>query len=782
LFQVTAYLGSYNEYQTEAVTKTRGKSKTIFRLPVFQKRVVIFLFFFVFRYIIKTMRVLIPRFFSLILSFFVIQLVAHGVSAQVFIPFAFWKAKSNLGALVISDATTYNYGTIATSTDVDHIFTLTNNSYLPVTNIAGDTFTGHTDSFSFKGGTFPGTGGNCTAGLAASSSCIFVVTANRASAGTRNATIRINYDAINDNQTTTAQTATRPVTATFSGTPTRLVWVNPPNFIKVNACVQLTVQTQDNMGNPINDTARTVALAINYNTSNPKYYASLSDCNANTPTITSVSVAATAPYSTDVWVKITTISDPNGILVASNAGLEGASQNVYFTGNPNLLVMYAPPEAKGGFCYPIQIFTADANGIPSATGSDLTVNLAKTGAAVYYSDATCLSSITSTIITTGTYTNTVYILDLSAETVTATASAVAYDPSVENIIFSASISWWNISWQKRIRIDINNLDQTAAHTDQPVLVTINSSVIDYSNTKTNGADIRFVASDNSTALDYEIEKWDATGTSQIWVRIPSIAASSEKGYFYMYYDNAAALDAQNKTGVWTSYWMVWHLNDNPTGVAPQYKDSTANARDGTVSPTAPTSIVGVIGDSANLSNGSDYITVNTNLQPVIGNNSTFSCWMRTSQTGTGSTWTAPGLTGIEVNGSVDDIFFGVIPNGVGGVTNGSLAIGVGNTFVAHSNYAINNNAWRHVTITRSTTGATAFYVNGVLTNSGTGTSGEIAAGRTFDRIGMPVAGGNFNGQLDEVRLFNSVQNADKVKADFKYMMNTHLNYAPPVTP
>ncbi|MBY0451423.1 MAG: hypothetical protein K2P92_00220, partial [Bdellovibrionaceae bacterium] len=56
-------------------------------------------------------------------------------------------------------------------------------------------------------------------------------------------------------------------------------------------------------------------------------------------------------------------------------------------------------------------------------------------------------------------------------------------------------------------------------------------------------------------------------------------------------------------------------------------------------------------------------------------------------------------------------------------------------------------------------------------------AGEIAAGVSFDRIGMPVAGGNFNGQLDEVRLFNSVQNADKVKADFKYMMNTHLNYA-----
>lgn len=716
------------------------------------------------------------RLFCLILSFLAIHLFTLGASAQLFIPFGSWTAKNNPGALVISDATTFNYGTIAINTDSDHIFTLTNTSYIGVSSVAADTFTGHTDSFNFKGGTFPGTGGDCGTSLVGFGSCIFVVTANRATAGARSATIRINYNATNGNQVS-AQTATRPVTATFSATPTKLAWVNPPNFIKVNTCVQLTVQTQDNTGNAINDTTRTVNLVINYNTANPQYYSSLANCNASTPTITTTSITAVSPYSVDVWVKITTISDPTGILVASSTGLEGATQNVYFTGNPNKLVMYAPPNAKSGVCYPVQILTSDANGIPSATGSNLTVNLAKTGSAVYYSDSTCLSSITSTTVNSGSYSQVVYIYDLSSETVTATASATSYDPSVESIAFNSTISWWNVSWQRRIRIDINNLDQTAAHSDQPVLVTLDSSVINYAQTKTNGADVRFVASDDTTVLDYEIESWDATGTSQVWVRIPSIAATSEKGYFYMYYDNTSASDAQNKTGVWTSYWMVWHLNENPTGAAPQYKDSTANARNGTASATAPGRVTGVISDSADMSNGSDYMTVNTNLQPVIGNNSTFSCWMRTSQTGTANTWTAPGITGIERGGSTDDIFFGIIPQGVGGVTNGSIAIGVGNTFTANSNYAINNNAWRHVTISRSTSGATAFYVNGVLTNSGTGTAGEIAAGVSFDRIGMPVAGGNFNGQLDEVRLFNSVQNADKVKADFKYMMNTHLNYA-----
>ncbi len=722
---------------------------------------------------------LFPQLPRLILSFALIYFVTLSASAQVFVPHTFWQPKNSVGALTISDATTYSYGTIAINTSSDHTFTLTNSSSLGVSNLAGAAFTGHTDSFSYKGGSFPGTGGDCGTSLTGFGACIFVVTASRSSAGTRNATIQVNYDALNNANQSVSQTATRPVTAIFSGTPTRLVWVSPPSFIKVNDCVQLTVQTQDNMGNAINNTARTIDLAINYNTTNPKYYSSLANCNASTPVITTVSIPATNPYSATIWIKITTVSDPTGILVASNSGLEGATQNVYFTGSPNSLVMYAPPNAKAGICYPIQVLTGDANGIPAAPSSDLTVNLAKTGAAVFYSDSTCLSTITSTIITTGTYSKVVYIMDLTSQTVTATASATSYNPSAESIVFNSSISWWNTSWLKRVRIDINNLDQASAHTDQPVLVTLNSGVINYADTKTNGADIRFVASDDSTALNYEIESWDNTGTSQIWVKIPSITASSEKGYFYMYYNNTAAVDAQNKTGVWTSYWMVWHLNDNPTGTAPQYQDSTSSTRHGTASAALPARIVGVIGDSADLSgSSSDYITVNTNLQPVIGNNSTFSCWMRTSQTGSGNTWTSPGITGIEVGSSTDDIFFGIIPLGAGGgVPDGSIAIGVGNTFTAHSNYVINNNAWRHVTITRSTSGATAFYVNGQLTNSGTGATGEIAAGQTFARIGMPVAGGNFNGQLDEVRLFNSVQTAAKVKADFKYMMNTHLNYA-----
>ena len=102
-------------------------------------------------------------------------------SAQVFIPIAFWADKR--GVLVISDGATYDYGIIAAGTPSDKVFTLTNTSFVPASSIAGAAFTGANPSeFTFKGGSFPGTGGDCTTSLVAYGSCTFVVTSHIATA------------------------------------------------------------------------------------------------------------------------------------------------------------------------------------------------------------------------------------------------------------------------------------------------------------------------------------------------------------------------------------------------------------------------------------------------------------------------------------------------------------------------------------------------------------------------------------------------------------------------
>jgi len=65
---------------------------------------------------------------------------------------------------------------------------------------------------------------------------------------------------------------------------------------------------------------------------------------------------------------------------------------------------------------------------------------------------------------------------------------------------------------------------------------------------------------DGTALSYEIEKWDETATSYVWVKVPQIDINSNTDYIYMYYGNTGASDVQNVNGVWNSdYTAVWHF-------------------------------------------------------------------------------------------------------------------------------------------------------------------------------------------------------------------------------
>jgi hypothetical protein len=179
-----------------------------------------------------------------------------------------------------------------------------------------------------------------------------------------------------------------------------------------------------------------------------------------------------------------------------------------------------------------------------------------------------------------------------------------------------------------------------------------------------------------------------------------------------------------------------------------------------------------------LPGANDSIDLNVDLSPVLGASSTFSAWMKSTQVGNNTNWLAPGITGVEQAGGGNDIFFGHIDG------TGRICVSAGNGAQAKSNFVVNDNAWRHVSITRSSVnGAVQFFVNGVLNGSGTSESGNKTT--YFDEFGViGDTGGtpsNFNGDLDEIRIFSTVQSADRIKADYKYMVDTHLEYGTPET-
>ena len=198
-------------------------------------------------------------------------------------------------------------------------------------------------------------------------------------------------------------------------------------------------------------------------------------------------------------------------------------------------------------------------------------------------------------------------------------------------------AWYNASWSNRRKITFDNSAQAANLTDFPVLVKLNSSRIDYAKTQNSGQDIRITDSDGTTLLSYEIETWNESGDSFVWVKVPQINASSSTDYIYVYYGNAGASDAQAATSVWRSeYKGVWHLKETGAGTASEYKDSTSNANHGRggggTAGQIPTTTTGQIGTAQTFDGSNDYIQVPNAASLYAAGAFTVGAWVR--RTGT----------------------------------------------------------------------------------------------------------------------------------------------------
>ncbi len=123
--------------------------------------------------------------------------------------------------------------------------------------------------------------------------------------------------------------------------------------------------------------------------------------------------------------------------------------------------------------------------------------------------------------------------------------------------------WQNITESSIYRrpITIDNTGSSYSLTDYQIKVTLTTSNFDYSKAKSDGSDIRFTDSDGVTILDYWIEKWNTSGTSILWVKVPNIPASSTKT-IYMYYGNPTASYDVNHYGL-TKVMEPLPANDGP---------------------------------------------------------------------------------------------------------------------------------------------------------------------------------------------------------------------------
>lgn len=136
-----------------------------------------------------------------------------------------------------------------------------------------------------------------------------------------------------------------------------------------------------------------------------------------------------------------------------------------------------------------------------------------------------------------------------------------------------------------ITFNVTGYTGNGMFTGFPVLVRLaeNSPVgFSYADCGVDGEDIVFYDNGNNE-IPYEIDTWDASGTSLIWVRLPSLAAGTQ---FVMNFGCGQTRQTA-ASATWSDYGAVFHLEDGTDSVA---------GNDGTfVTPTAASPVDGLFG-------------------------------------------------------------------------------------------------------------------------------------------------------------------------------------------
>lgn len=191
----------------------------------------------------------------------------------------------------------------------------------------------------------------------------------------------------------------------------------------------------------------------------------------------------------------------------------------------------------------------------------------------------------------------------------------------------AQAAWWQADWSYRKPITIDAGPQGAALAGDagrtPVLVRLHTGNFNFEGVSETGADLRFIAGDDKTVLNHQIEQFDPLlGMALVWVDMPALPASAPQ-QIWMYYGNSKAPASGNgQRSFDPDYTLIYHFAE--TG-APA-RDTTAY---GNHAQTTTTTAEGtVIGRGALLGNAPLMLPASPSLALAAGGTFTFSAWVR----------------------------------------------------------------------------------------------------------------------------------------------------------
>ena len=152
-----------------------------------------------------------------------------------------------------------------------------------------------------------------------------------------------------------------------------------------------------------------------------------------------------------------------------------------------------------------------------------------------------------------------------------------------------------------VKFTVNGYTGTEVLTNFPVLVRLSTAItgFNYSDFYADGSDLSLVdigfVDAETNGIPYEIDTWNPSGESLVWVNLPRMTNGTE---FAMWYRSSKTGKALNPDNVWADYTGVWHLNESGAGSSSTpVLDSTTNYLHGAAQGQASSVSAGKIGGS-----------------------------------------------------------------------------------------------------------------------------------------------------------------------------------------
>jgi hypothetical protein len=330
-----------------------------------------------------------------------------------------------------------------------------------------------------------------------------------------------------------------------------------------------------------------------------------------------------------------------------------------------------------------------------------------------------------------------------------TADACVIQPGQSN--------WYNVGWQYRKQITIDNTKVTATLGNFPVLVSLTTDADLAAGARSDGFDLLFTSSDGITKLDHEVELFDPnSGELVAWVRVPSLSSSADT-LIYLYYGHPnQTTDQQNAPGVWdANHKGVWHMTEVNA------VDSTENGNNGTQYNGVTSVAAGKMGPANFFADGDqangDYVDVGNDPNLQITGALTISAWATIA----GSSGEYMGIAG-KLD-STDTEGYALVRHSDNKF---KLWVGDGTMTSADSDSTYTDSNWHHV-VGVINSGTNYLYVDGALQTDTDSTvlvdSSNVAAiGRQYYNYNQRF----WQGNIDEVRISNVARSAGWIQTEY----------------